>query len=383
MNRMPGHVLFVGTWDDGPGYPRTRSLRAGLEASGIEVRECREPGFGQTKKQLLQAPWRWPQAWWRVRRQRARLISSLRSMVAADRPRCLVVPYPGHLVVGDVAAAVDVPVVLDLFLSAYDTVVEDRRVVEPGSLAAAWLQRLDARACAAADLVLLDTPANAAYVASLTGLPPERFGWLPVSDPDAPVQAAPIDPRGDGRLRLLFFGTGVPLHGLGVLIDAVAAAPAVELTLVGGTASDRARAQALLGPRLRLEPAFVDRARLQHLLAESQIVAGVFGPSGKAQRVVPWKVVHALAAGRPVLTADTPAVCAWLEGSGALFVVPAGDARALAAELSLLAADAPRVSAAAAAARCAYDRHFAVERLASRWQELLARLAALPAKGAA
>jgi hypothetical protein len=38
---MQGHVLFAGAWDDGPGYPRARSLRAGLEACGLEVRECR------------------------------------------------------------------------------------------------------------------------------------------------------------------------------------------------------------------------------------------------------------------------------------------------------------------------------------------------------
>jgi hypothetical protein len=294
--------------------------------------------------------------------------------VAADRPRCIVVPYPGHAVVGDLAAAAGVPVVLDLFLSAYDTVVEDRRLVEPGSIAAAWLRRLDARACAAADLVLLDTPENAAYVAELTALPPGRFAWLPVSDPDAPArEAAPCAPAG-GRLQLLFFGTGVPLHGLGVLLDAAASAPAIDLTLVGGTEADRARASALLGPRLRLEPQFVDRARLQELIERSHLVAGVFGASGKTQRVVPWKLVHALAAGRPVLTADSPAVSGWLEGSGAVFLVPAADVGALARELAALSSDPARIAAATRKARGAYDRHFGVARLAERWHRLLERI---------
>lgn len=374
MNGSGAHVLFAGAWDDGPGYPRTRSLQQALEAAGLAVHACREPGLGREKQQLLRRPWRLPAAWWQQRQQRQRLVERVRAEVRQQRPRCLVVPYPGHTIVPALRAVTDVPIVLDLFLSAYDTVVEDRQLVRPGSLAAAWLHQLDTRACAAADLVLLDTPCNAVYAAELTGLPASRFHWLPIGDPDAPAAVTAPAPAANGRLRLLFFGTGVPLHGLDVLLDALAHVPAVDLTLVGGTARDRREAQVLLGPRLTLEPAFVDRARLHELMNQSQLVAGVFGRSGKAQRVVPWKVVHALAAGRPVLTADTPAVDAWLGGSGAVFAVPAGDAPAIARALRALVADPTLVAAAAVHARPAFDRHFAVPCLSRRWIDLLARV---------
>lgn len=367
-----GDVLFVGAFDEGPGYPRATSLRMGLQAQGVTVRECRAPGPGRDKQRLLRSPWRWPQAYWQQRQQRRRLVRELQAEVARQRPRCIVVPYPGHGIVQAVKRATDVPVVLDLFLSAYDTVVEDRQIVHPGSLGAWWLQQLDTNACRAADLVLVDTPTNAAYAAALTGLSPERFTYLPVHDPDA---AAPTpQPTASGPLRLLFFGTGVPLHGLDVLIAAVAKAPDVHLTLVGGTEPDRVEAMAQLGTRLALQPEFVGRRRLQKLLADCQLVAGVFGASGKAQRVVPFKVVHALAAGRPVLTADTPAICQWLDGSGAVFLSPAGDVDALAAMLRELATSPERIAAAAHAARPAYDRHFGTTSLARRWGEVLARL---------
>lgn len=371
---MTGDVLFCGAWDEGPGYPRATSLRQGLQAFGVAVRECRAPSLGRDKQRLLRSPWRWPAAWLQQRRQRRRLLREFAAAVQASRPSCVVVPYPGHGVVRAVRAASDVPVVLDLFLSAYDTVVEDRAWVAPGSLAAAWLQRLDREACAAADLVLLDTPANAAYVAELTGLPAERFAWLPVHDPHAEAPA-PWQPSRDGMLEVLFFGTGVPLHGLSTLIDAVARTFRVRLTLVGGNRIDRADAQAVLGTkRLRLLPEFVSRAELHRLLGQSQLVAGVFGASGKTQRVVPFKVVHALAAGRPVVTAETPAACQWLDGSGAAFFVPSDDVKALGTLLEELAAAPARVAAAATMARPAYDRHFGTERLAQRWREVLARL---------
>ena len=219
---MTGSVLFAGAYDEGPGYPRTTSLRQGLQAAGIPVRECRAAGLGIDKKRALRQPWRWPGLWLAQRQQRVWLAQQVGAAVAAERPQCVVVPYPGHLCVRTVREAVpaDVPVVLDLFLSAYDTVVEDRQLARPGSLAAHWLQRLDTRACAAADLVLLDTPANAAYVAALTGLPGERFTWLPVHDPAAPALLSPFPAAIGGRLRVLFFGTGVPLHGLRTLLKA-------------------------------------------------------------------------------------------------------------------------------------------------------------------
>jgi glycosyltransferase involved in cell wall biosynthesis len=370
-----GDVLFCGAWDEGPGYPRTTSLRQGLAAAGVTVRECRVPGLGRAKQRLLRAPWRWPLAWWQQRGRRRHLVRELRAQVQAKRPDCIVVPYPGHGVVGAVKAATDVPVVLDLFLSAYDTVIEDRQLVAPGSLGAWWLQQLDRRACASADVVVLDTPANAAYVAELTGVPAERFAWLPVHDPHA-AEAVPAPwPVMTAGLELLFFGTGVPLHGLATLIAAVARVPGVRLVLVGGTEEERALARAELGERVRLEPTFVPTARLHELLAQCHLVAGVFGAGPKAQRVVPFKVVHALAAGRPVLTAATPAACQWLDGSGAAFFAPAADAEALAKVLADLVAEPARVARAAGCARPAYERHFGTDRLAARWREVLTRVA--------
>ena len=363
-------VLLCGAWDEGPGYPRTTALRQALRAQGVEVGECRAEASGRDKQRLLRQPWRWPgwllREWLRRRTFRRRLRAALQQ----QRPDAVLVPYPGHLYIKDVAAVSDVPVVLDLFLSAYDTAVEDRGLFAKGSLPAWLLLRLDRQACAAADLVLLDTDEHAAHVAQLTGMAKDHFASLAVSDPDAPLHPAPY-PEPCGRLQLLFFGTGVPLHGLSVLLAAMAHTRAVQLTLVGGTDVDRAAAAAL-GDRVTLLPQFVDRQRLQQLLDAAELVAGVFSPAPKAARVVPFKVMHALAAGRPVITADTPPLRRLAGAVAPCFLVAAGDAAALAQRLDQLAADRPALVAAAAAARACYDRHFAVAATGEKLCELLA-----------
>ena len=75
-------------------------------------------------------------------------------------------------------------------------------------------------------------------------------------------------------------------------------------------------------------------------VGRAAICLGVFGESAKAARVVPNKVWQAMAAGRPVVTADTPAVREVLEDGRTALLVPPGDADALAAALARLAGDA-------------------------------------------
>jgi glycosyltransferase involved in cell wall biosynthesis len=79
--------------------------------------------------------------------------------------------------------------------------------------------------------------------------------------------------------------------------------------------------------------------RLGEEVAAAAICLGAFGTSEKASRVVPNKVWQAMAAARPVVTADTPGVREVLRGDREAVLVPAGDAAALAAALARLAGD--------------------------------------------
>lgn len=370
-------ILLAGCWDEGDGYPRVDTLRAALHACGLGVVErcVPAPFCGRRKQRLAAQPWRWPTLAAALPGLRRCLQRAVRAAVREHAPAAVLVPYPGHLVVRWVRDVFEGPVVLDLFLSAHDTVVVDRQRFRPRSVPARLLARLDRRACAAADLVLLDTAAHAEHVMGRVGLPAERFDWVPIADPAPPGRPTPLPERRSGEpLEVLFFGTGVPLHGLTHLVEAVRSSDGVRLTLVGGSPADRSAAAQALGPRLRLGAPFEARGQLDQRLRDCHLVAGIFGAGAKAQLVVPYKVVQALAAGRPVLTGDTEAVRAVLQPGRDCVVCAPGDAAAIASELRRLARSPVRLAELAEAARSAYERAFGLQARAGRLAAALAGL---------
>ncbi|MCA8958758.1 MAG: glycosyltransferase [Planctomycetes bacterium] len=369
-------VLVFGCWDRGCGYPRSDALLEAMRRRGVVVHECHftMPYRGPEKRRLLRRPHLWPGyllSKLRVRRGAARM---LRRAIAEFRPDIVLVPYPGYFTVHWARAVWKGPLVLDLFLSAYDTAIIDRHYFPPGSLMARFMLRLDRRACAAADRVLVDTPNNVEFVAGMVPDGADSVRWVPVSDPHEPNPPAPYAPPAAGqRMEVLFFGTGVPLHGLFHLIEAMHTCERVRLTLFGGSFEDRCRARLVPPQRLRRLDEFAPEREIRRHLGSTHLVAGVFGTSPKTSRVVPFKVMLALATGRPVITADTPAIRTFLR-SDEFIAVPPGDAAALSATLQGLVDQPGRLAQVAEAGHRAYQRCFSLEVVGQRLLDVFAEL---------
>jgi len=330
-------VLCWGTYDTSK--PRTRILRDGLRVSGVTVQECHAPVWEgiEDKSQVAGSL-----------RRLALLVRCLACypgliwrFVRAPHPDLVLLGYPGVLdviVVAPFARLRGVPVVWDMFMSLYDTVVRDRRLVGPRSLAARLLHAAEGLALRGAELVLLDTEAHARSVESLYGLPPKRCGavWVgaEVEHFRVPEPASPA-PRPPGApLRVLFYGQFIPLHGVDTIVEAahLMAEDPVEWTLVGRgqeSASIRRRLAETPLPKLRWIE-WVDYADLKDRIAEADLCLGIFGTSDKAASVIPNKVFQILAVGRPLVTRDSPAIRELLEPvPGCVYLVRPGDAHAL------------------------------------------------------
>jgi glycosyltransferase involved in cell wall biosynthesis len=280
--------------------------------------------------------------------------------MTGPRADVVIVGYLGHVDVLLARALTRRPVVLNALLSLHDTVVHDRGLAAERSVASRFLRGLDRLACRAADLVLLDTRAHIDYFRAEFGLPAERFHRVLVGSDRAAGPAAAKPPG--SRCRALFVGTFIPLHGVEAILQAAARLQAsdapVTVRLIGrgqesATIADRVRRSGL--SRVELVDRWISAGEYERELAGADICLGIFGATAKAQRVIPSKVYDALAAGRPIITADTPAARELLtHGEDAWLCRPA-DGAALADAILILAQDAALRARLAQGARRTYE----------------------------
>ncbi|MBN1884609.1 MAG: glycosyltransferase [Candidatus Krumholzibacteriota bacterium] len=325
-------LVFFGAFD--PAYPRNAIIREGWRRTGRRASECRT----DVKRK---APTRYPALLWQF-------------LSGNHRGGVIFVPDFRHKDVPLawlIARLAGRRLVFDPLVSRWETRVLDRGDATAGSMQAGHNRNIDRLSFQLSDLVLADTDAHGNFFAREYGLPDGRVRTLYLGFDDRLFPPAP-PPEANGTLRVLFYGSYLPLHGVPTIVEAAAAVANedIRVTLVGGgqTHDETKRLAERLRAPIRFLDAVPDTA-LAGLIARADVVLGVFGTTPKASLVVPNKVYQALGVGRAVVTASNPAVGEIFRDGEHLLAVSAGDARALAGALRLLAADRGRARALAEA----------------------------------
>lgn len=345
-------VAYFGTWERG--YPRNDQVISALETADVEVDLVHEEMWAGTHKFGLT-----PTVLPRLARAELRLS---RTAVAEDVD-ALLVGYPGQFDVWS-ARRHRRPVVFNAMVSLYDTFVEDRERFRDGSLPARTILRLDRSAFRASDLVVADTEANADYMRELAGVgevaacyigAEERLfrpGWLRRED-----------------FHVLFVGKFAPLHGIDLILQAAARLPDISFRIVGtGQVMHLLDAKP---PNVEHVP-WVEYERLPDEYARAGCALGVFGTSGKAERVIPHKAFQALAVGTPLISADTRAARELLvDGRDSLLVERSADA--LAQAIVALRDDADLAARIGRGGRATFEREASEAVLGVRWRETVER----------
>jgi glycosyltransferase involved in cell wall biosynthesis len=350
-------VLYFGTYERD--YPRNAQVISCLRGAGVEVVERHIDVWEGERHKFGVGP-------------RAALRLARAQLALLRRPAepfdAVVVGYPGQL---DLVAARRVargrPLVFNPLVSLTDTLVEDRERFGPGSVAARLLRAIDRRALRGADVVVADTDANAAYLATLANLPPGRVETCFVGAEERVFGPGWRRPE---RFVALFVGKLIPLHGLETILAAAALAPEVPFRVVGSGQLEPLLEQR--GPNVEWVE-WVEYERLPEELHRAGCALGVFGTTAKAGRVIPNKTFQALACGTPLVTADTPAARELLRDGETALLVPPGDAAALAAAVTRLAADGRLAERVSAGGLEAYRARASEAVLGARWRALLER----------
>lgn len=270
----------------------------------------------------------------------------LYSYLRMPRHDVVIVPYLGNidvLLLWPFARLRGAKICWDMFISLYDTVVDDRQLLPKTGLLARLLYCTESASVRAADLVLMDTLEHAQYVTDLYKLSPGSVQAVWVGA-ETPLFCKTPLPRRQGAVRILFYGQFIPLHGLETLVTAIhdiqarPDAPDIRFTIIGSGQEapkiDRLIAEQGLNKIQRIS--WVDYAELPHWIAEADICLGIFAGEGKSQRVIPNKVFQILAAGRPLVTCDSPAIREIVQPGKAIFLVKPGDPASLAEHLVAL-----------------------------------------------
>ena len=345
-------VAYFGTWERG--YPRNDQVVASLESAGIDVDLVHEEMWSGTHKFGLT-----PTVLPRLARAEVRLSRA----AVSDDVKALIVGYPGQFDLWS-AKRHRSPVVFNAMVSLYDTFVEDRERFRAGTLAAKTLRRLDRAAFRAADLVVADTRANADFMRELAGIDEVGVCYLGAEE----RLFRPAWQRRDD-FHVLYVGKPAPLHGLELILDAAHRLPDVRFRVVG--TGQVTHVLDTRPPNVEHVP-WVDYERVSDEYARAGCSVGIFGASGKAERVIPHKTFQALAVGTPVVTADTVAARELLvDGRDSLLVERTADS--LAEAIVALRDDAELAKQIGAGGRATFEREASEAVLGVRWRAVIER----------
>lgn len=343
-------VAYFGTWERG--YPRNDQVVAALESAGVDVVLVHQEMWAGTHKFGLT-----PTVFPRLARAELRLARA----EIPDDVAALIVGYPGHF---DLRSAKRhrKPVVFNAMVSLHDTFVEDRARFRDGSVPAKLLRRIDRSAFRAADLVVADTRANGDFMRELAGLDEVAVCYVGAEEHLFP----PTWERGE-EFEVLFVGKFAPLHGLDLILESAKRLPDVAFRIIG----DGQVANLMDSRPANVEyVSWVAYERLGGEYSRAGCALGVFGSSGKAERVIPHKAFQALAVGTPLVTADTVAAREMLvDGRDSLLVQR--DPDALAEAIVALRDDAQLAKRIGSGGRATFEREASQAVLGVRWRNAI------------
>lgn len=318
-------------------------------------------------------------------------IGSLAQLVIAlpNRTRLYFIPYPSIFLLwwsSWIPEKLRPRFIADAYISIWDSAFNDRiRSNEQRGLASRLLRSFEVRALGAAGAVIVDTAANRSWMADEFGLDPAKIHAFPLAFDADPFLQVPEIRAADyeqDHFTVLFFGTLVPLQGIQVICEAIEQLGdhrRIRFLIVGDGQEAWQMEQLVASPNISTVKwirRWASPAELAGYLSEAHLSLGVFGGSGKAERVLPWKIYLALAAGRPVLTQSAYSLPDDVDRPPLLHSEP--KAESLAAAILSASRQGGDLANYAKACRAYFLENLSEASIRRRWQDLLDRSIAGP-----
>ena len=307
--RRPPRVVVWGTYDTGK--PRTRNLLSGLRTCGWEIIECHADIWGGIEDKT------------QISKSRVKLFRSVRWLFAypvlvarylrLPKHDLVLVGYMGQLdvlVLWMFARLRRVPVVWDALISLYNTAVNERAYFGRRHPFAVLLYAMEWLGTRAVDRLLANTMTATEYFVEKYGIPRERVCSLLVGVETHAFPPRPVGRSPHGPVRVLFYGTLIPLHGIRYILQAARLASHLEVEWeIIGSGHEGELVEGFLSKyqldKVTWSP-WVPYEQLAARIHAADIGLGIFGDSTQARWSIPNKVFQLMACGIPVITRDSP-----------------------------------------------------------------------------
>ena len=271
--------------------------------------------------------------------------------------------------------------IADAYISVWDSMFRDRGMGSKDGMLSRAVRWFEGRSLRAASLVLVDTEANKRQITADFELPDGKVRSIPLVIDERtfrPKSSISLPPS--AKLRVLFVGTLVPLHGIDVVLAAagrLAAASDIEFRVVGdGQQSELV--EAFLRDGVPTNFTWIREWQsledIANEIADADVCLGVFGGSAKAARVLPFKLYYALAAGKAIVTQGNYSLPAGAPPLPAMFVAThATDegVEQLVAAIRRIASVPEERYLLGLAARDYFADHLSCEVIKKKWEHVL------------
>lgn len=270
------------------------------------------------------------------------------------------------------------PIIIDAMMSPSLALVQENQYGMAGKAASFFLKPIEKYILHDAALVVTDTEAHVQAFREHYRLATDKIHAIPVGAVETAPQA--VNPGSRDRLRVLFYGSFLPLHGFDTILSAceglgdlpldldfIGTNPSVEMLL-----QKRLSQAGQLRYRTRRWVEFEDI--LQTELPDSDLcLGGPFGNTPQARRVITGKTFQALAQAVPVLVGEGEATGVFLHQNNVLSV-PQGQPGALREAIFWAWQNRSLLPAIGVRGRESYYKHFSIQIIAQKFGELLKAL---------
>ncbi len=233
-------------------------------------------------------------------------------------------------------------IVIDFFISMYDTLCLDRERVKPDSVFGKLLKWLDKRTLALADWTLCDTRAQGRFFKQELGAKGDAMEVLYL-EPDYSLYFPKMVPKPEewkNCFIVLYFGSILPLQGVDVILDAIESVQNQKRTvddlrfvLVGPLSKQQTKR--IYGLSYVHWEKWLSQEELSKWIAMADLcLAGHFHPTiEKARRTIPGKSYIYETMEKPMILGDNVANRERYQENDRISFVPMGDAEALFQEI--------------------------------------------------